>query len=207
MVFSIYRYVTGFILLFSMTTAVANEEQTNAAASKVDKKINPIVIFETTSGNIEIEIYEHKSPLTAKNFLKYVDDGFYNGTIFHRIVPNFVIQGGGYTYAFQKTTTRDPIIKESNNGMKNLVGTLSMARTSDPNSATSQFFINTKNNPSLDFNRGNQGYAVFGIVKDGFKVVKAIENEPRGMHRIFPEAPNTAVIITRAYRKPLGKTK
>ena len=159
------------------------------------------VVFETTSGVIEIELYPKKAPITVDNFLQYVNDGFYNGVIFHRVVPGFVVQGGGFTFDFVRKETRDPIKNESDNGLKNLAGTLSMARTSVIDSATSQFFININDNTPLDAKSGNYGYAVFGKVIKGFDVVKKIEAEPRGIHAAHPEAPNYAVIIEKAYQK------
>ncbi|VUD56591.1 Peptidyl-prolyl cis-trans isomerase A [Thalassocella blandensis] len=161
---------------------------------------NPKVVFETSSGKMIIELFPKKAPITVKNFLQYVDSGFYNGTIFHRVVPGFVVQGGGFTFDFQRKETQDPIKNESNNGLKNLQTTLSMARTNAVDSATSQFFINLVDNPFLDANNAKAGYAVFGKVIEGFEVAKKIEKEPRGLHRAHPEAPNYAVIVEKAYR-------
>ncbi len=167
----------------------------------VEKNTTPVpVALETSLGKIEIELYPKEAPITVENFLKYVDDGFYNGTIFHRVVPGFVVQGGGHTFDFQRKKTNPPIKNESSNGLKNLKTTLSMARTSNPDSATSQFFINLVDNKSLDHGGPYGGYAVFGKVTKGFDIVKKIESEPRGIHRMHPEAPNYAVIIEKAYR-------
>ena len=171
-----------------------------AAETKETKETKPLVLFETSSGNIVIELYPNKAPITVANFLKYVDDGFYNGTIFHRVVPGFVVQGGGHTFDFQRKKTFESIKNESDNGLKNLTRTLSMARTNAVDSATSQFFINLKNNSSLDHNGEKFGYAVFGKVVEGFDVVKKIEKEPRGLHRSQPEAPNFAVVVEKASR-------
>lgn len=163
---------------------------------------NPKVRLETDLGKITVEVFADKAPITAENFLAYVDEGFYNGTIFHRVIPGFVVQGGGFTFDFVKKPTRDPIANEANNGLKNYYGTLSMARTSDPNSATSQFFININvgGNANLDATKDKAGYAVFAKVIDGLDVVAAIAREPRGAIRAFPEAPNTPVRILKAYR-------
>lgn len=169
------------------------------AASK-NKTPNPQVVMETTSGSFTIELFPNKAPITVKNFLQYVDDNFYNGTTFHRIAPTFVLQGGGYTYDFSQKATRDPIENEASSNLKNTMWTLSMARTSNPNSATSQFFINLNDNKNLDKSGSSAGYAVFGKVLSGFDVLKKIEREPRGIHRTRPEAPNYAVIIQKAYR-------
>ncbi len=171
---------------------------TQAAKSEAVK--NPQVLLQTSSGEITIELYAREAPITVANFLQYVDEGFYNGTIFHRVVPGFVVQGGGFTFDFQNKATRDPIQNESDNKLKNLVGTLSMARTRDIDSATSQFFINITDNPALDYGKGKHGYAVFGKVVNGFDIVKKIEKEPRGLYRAHPEAPNYPIIIEKASR-------
>ncbi|WP_416053931.1 peptidylprolyl isomerase [Marinibactrum halimedae] len=154
----------------------------------------------TDLGNIVIELYPKKAPVTVSNFLKYVDSGFYNGTIFHRVIPGFVVQGGGLRFDFGRKETRDPIINESNNGLLNLRGTLSMARFSDPNSATSQFFINLKHNTHLDPNQYNPGYTVFARVVSGMEIVEKIVAEPRGLYRKHPDAPNAPVRILAAKR-------
>lgn len=161
---------------------------------------NPLVLFKTTSGDITIELYPKEAPITVANFLKYVDNGFYDGVIFHRVVPGFVVQAGGFTFDFQRKETLDPIKNESFNGLNNAKATLSMARTGVIDSATSQFFINLRNNRSLDAAGKRHGYAVFGKVIKGMKAVTLIEKEPRGLHKMFPEAPNAAVIIDKASR-------
>jgi len=171
-------------------------------AKKKDEPLpNPKVKFETSDGDFVIELYINEAPITVKNFLQYVDDKFYEGTIFHRVVPNFVVQGGGLDYEFHHKETRAPIKNESDNDLKNEEGTLSMARTSDPDSATSQFFINLKHNESLDYDKKTHtGYAVFGKVIEGMDTIKKIEREPTGMWSSQPEAPNYAVIVEKAYR-------
>lgn len=161
---------------------------------------NPQVSLTTDLGVIVIELYPQQAPLTVANFLAYVDSKFYDGTIFHRVIPGFVVQGGGMTFEFAGKPTRDPIKNESNNGLKNEYKTLSMARTQHPDSATSQFFINLQANPSLDATASKPGYAVFGKVVSGMEVVEKIVAEPRGMYRAFPEAPNYAVRILKAVR-------
>lgn len=157
---------------------------------------NPLVKLETDAGPIVLELFEEKAPLTVANFLSYVDDGFYNGTIFHRVIPGFMVQGGGLTFDFVEKETRDPIENESGNGLQNTVGTVAMARTADPNSATSQFYINVANNTHLD----ESGYTVFGEVREGWETIDAILEVPRGLYREFPHAPNEAVRILRASR-------
>ncbi|MEX3582061.1 MAG: peptidylprolyl isomerase [Burkholderia sp.] len=150
---------------------------------------HPVVQFKTAQGDIRVELYPEKAPKTVANFLDYVKAGQYNGTIFHRVIPGFMIQGGGYKSNFDEKPTRAPIPLESRNGLKNLTGTIAMARTSEPNSATAQFFINTVDNSNLDYPNGN-GYAVFGKVVSGMDVVKRIESTSttsRGSMRDLPE--------------------
>ncbi len=133
------------------------------------------VKFQTTKGDIIIELNEDKAPVTVKNFLAYVQEGFYDGSIFHRVIPNFMIQGGGFTKDMNRKKPHPPIVNEGKNGLKNNRGTIAMARTSDPDSATSQFFINHKDNASLNYVKGgNPGYAVFGKVIKGMDTVNAI---------------------------------
>jgi cyclophilin family peptidyl-prolyl cis-trans isomerase len=135
---------------------------------------NPRVLMETNDGDVVIELYAEKSPVTVENFLAYVDAGYYDGTVFHRVISNFMIQGGGFTTEMKEKPTRDPIVNESSNKLHNTRGTLAMARTSDPNSATAQFFINQRSNLRLDWTPGNEGYAVFGEVVEGMQVVDII---------------------------------
>ncbi|WP_075187985.1 peptidylprolyl isomerase [Teredinibacter haidensis] len=161
---------------------------------------NPRIYFETDLGKMVIELYPKKAPITVANFLQYVDSGFYEGTIFHRVIDNFVVQGGGLAFDFSRKETKDPIANESHNKLLNLQATLSMARTSDPESATSQFFINLKHNEHLDPQDEQLGYAVFAKVVEGFDVVKKIEKEPKGLYRSHPQAPNYPVRILRAGR-------
>lgn len=156
---------------------------------------NPLVEFKTDAGNFVVEVFSDKAPITATNFLTYVDSGFYNGTIFHRIVPGFVVQGGGYTIDFQEKPTRDPIQLEVDTGLRNDYQTLSMARTEYAHSGTSQFFVNLKSNDALNPNGRNRGYAVFAKVVKGMEVIEKMAEEPRGLYRQFPEAPNYAIRI------------
>lgn len=138
----------------------------------------PVVILETSLGLIEVQLNDEKAPISVANFLSYVDSGFYNGTIFHRVVPNFVIQGGGHTADMKEKTYNAPIESEAKNGLSNLKGTIGMARDTDINSATSQFYINTVDNVRLDHNPADPakyGYAVFGQVTSGMDIVAAIE--------------------------------
>ncbi|WP_257756766.1 peptidylprolyl isomerase [Burkholderia glumae] len=166
--------------------------QTAAAA-------HPVVQLKTTQGDIRVELYPEKAPKTVANFLDYVKAGQYNGTIFHRVIPGFMIQGGGYKENFDEKPTRAPIPLESRNGLKNLTGTIAMARTSDPNSATAQFFINTVDNAGLDYpNPDGNGYAVFGKVVSGMDIVKKIEAAPTTVHGSMRDVPQKPVVIESA---------
>ena len=159
------------------------------------------VVFKTSLGDLTIALFNRTAPVTVKNFLAYVNSGFYNGTIFHRVIPGFVIQGGGYNKNLVRRPTFPPIKNESDNGLKNERGTLSMARTQDPNSATSQFFINLVDNSGLDFKGEGTGYAVFGKVIAGMDVVDKIakvQTETRGG---FQDIPKDPVFIISAKRK------
>ena len=152
---------------------------------------NSIVEMKTNQGTIEIELYNDKAPISAKNFEDYIKADFYRGTIFHRVIPGFMIQGGGMDAQMAEKQTRAPIKNESYNGLKNTRGTLAMARTNDPNSASSQFFINTVDNDFLNKSTMNAGYAVFGKVIKGMDVVDKIEKVPtvnRGVHQNVPQS-------------------
>ena len=159
-----------------------------------------MVRFETSHGGFTIQLYEREAPLTVANFLKYVDDGFFDGTIFHRIVPGFVIQGGGLTADFEQKTTRAPVQNEAANGLLNERGTLSMARTNAPHSGTSQFFVNLKDNDFLDYRPGNHGYAVFGKVTEGMEAVDRIAAVRTGRRQGYTDAPLEDVLVTSARR-------
>lgn len=160
----------------------------------------PMVVMETSHGEVTIELYPDKAPITVANFLQYVDDGFFDGTIFHRVIPGFVIQGGGFTEDMRQKPTRDPIKNEADNGLLNLRGSLSMARTQQVDSATSQFFINLADNAFLDHGSRDFGYAVFANVVDGLDVIDriaAVQTGNRGMHQDVPVEP---VVVSRAVR-------
>lgn len=159
-----------------------------------------MIRFETSHGAFTVELFPKEAPVTVENFLKYVDDGFFDGTIFHRIVPGFVIQGGGLTADFANKRTRAPIRNEAKNGLKNTRGSLSMARTSDINSATSQFFVNLKDNAFLDHGPRDYGYAVFGRVTDGMDVIDRIAGLSTGTRKGYQDAPLEDVVITAARR-------
>jgi peptidyl-prolyl cis-trans isomerase B (cyclophilin B) len=164
---------------------------------------NPRVDLDTSKGKIVLELYSDKAPQTVKNFLAYVDAGFYDGTIFHRVMPGFMIQGGGFTADMKQKRTQPPIQNEADNGLRNQRGTIAMARTQNPHSATAQFFINTKDNDFLN-HKGKSpqgwGYVVFGRVVEGIGVVDAISNVStvtRGRYRNVPTEP---IVITKVNR-------
>ena len=161
-----------------------------------------MIRFETTLGEFTIELFDKEAPQSVANFLRYIDDGFFDGTIFHRIVPGFVIQGGGFTEDMAQKRTQPPVKNEADNGLKNKRGTLSMARTNDINSATSQFFVNLKDNDFLDHSRANFGYAVFARVTEGMAVVDKIAAVKTGKHRGFDDVPVEAVIMKSVKRIP-----
>jgi peptidyl-prolyl cis-trans isomerase A (cyclophilin A) len=154
-----------------------------------------MIRFETTLGDFTVELFEKEAPISSANFLSYIDDEFFDSTIFHRIVPGFVIQGGGFTEDMSQKRTKATIKNEADNGLKNKRGTLSMARTSDINSATSQFFVNLKDNDFLDNSRGNFGYAVFAKVTEGMDVVDKIAAAETGRKKGFDDVPVEAVIM------------
>jgi cyclophilin family peptidyl-prolyl cis-trans isomerase len=161
----------------------------------------PRVHLETSQGRITLELDPKAAPITSNNFLSYASEGFYDGTIFHRVIKGFMIQGGGFTPDMQRKSTKDPILNEAGNGLKNERGTVAMARTSDPHSATSQFFINTVDNSFLDHKQKTPqgwGYCVFGKVVEGMNVVDAIENVPTTAKGGHGDVPSTPVIIERA---------
>jgi peptidyl-prolyl cis-trans isomerase A (cyclophilin A) len=158
-----------------------------------------MIRFETTLGDITIELFDKDAPISAKNFLEYVEAGHFDDTVFHRVIPGFMVQGGGMTEDMRQKPTRAPIKNEASNGLKNRRGTLSMARTSDPHSATSQFFINLVDNAFLDPGR-DAGYAVFGCVTEGMKVVDEMAKVKTGRHGGHADVPQTPIKVLRAYR-------
>jgi len=153
------------------------------------------VNVETSMGDFTLELDSGRAPVTVANFLTYVDNGHYDGTIFHRVISNFMVQGGGFTPDGQQKPTNDPIMLESKTGLKNDVGTVAMARTNAPNSATAQFFINVKDNDFLNYTPGNPGYAVFGKVASGMETVNAIRNVETGTFQQMGDWPLEPVVI------------
>lgn len=156
----------------------------------------PTLELQTSMGRIVVELDAEKAPKSAANFLQYARDGFYNGTVFHRVIPGFMIQGGGFDASMNKKSTREPIENEAKNGLKNRRGTIAMARTMDPHSATAQFFINHNDNLPLDYpSRDGWGYAVFGKVTEGMDVVDKIAKVPTANVGMHGDVPRTPVVI------------
>jgi peptidyl-prolyl cis-trans isomerase A (cyclophilin A) len=208
--------------------AMGQDKSKSTSIKQTAKKImyettssgNPIVVMKTSLGTVKIELFQDKAPVSTKNFLEYVDEKYYDNTVFHRVIKRFMIQGGGFaaTDPIKQKKTHDPIVNESKNGVTNERGTLAMARTSDPNSATSQFFINTVNNNSLNPGQGDpNGYAVFGKVVDGMDVVDRIEAVPtanapavalaggKELPTTFQNVPVTKVVVISVRRAELAK--
>jgi peptidyl-prolyl cis-trans isomerase A (cyclophilin A) len=190
--FLIKLSVTASILFF-FSACSADEKQSTAKTTTVNDSENTVILL-TNKGNIKLKLYPEKAPITVKNFLSYIDSGFYNNTIFHRIIPGFVIQGGGFSKEMDRKKTLPPIKNEADNGLKNLRGTLSMARTNIVNSATSQFFINLKDNDSLDHGSRDFGYAVFAEVIEGMEIVDKIASV-KTTNSPMPNIPVEQVVI------------
>jgi cyclophilin family peptidyl-prolyl cis-trans isomerase len=170
------------------------------SAAAADK--NPVVVVNTSLGNFKVELYPDKAPTTVKNFLNYVDTKFYDSTVFHRVIPSFMIQGGGFEPGMKEKEAGKPIKNESANGLSNARGTLAMARTPEPDSATAQFFINVKDNPFLDRAKAADrvGYCVFGKVIDGMDVVDKIKDVETGRRGGHDDVPRQDVVIQSARR-------
>ena len=168
-----------------------------AGTAWADGNKNPVVTLETSLGNVKIELFQSEAPLSVKNFLDYAKSGFYNGTIFHRVIPGFMAQGGGFTADRKQKPTGAPVKNEAANGLKNDRGTIAMARTSAPDSATAQFFINVVNNGMLNRpNPDGAGYAVFGKVIEGMEIVdKIVAVKTQNVNMVFQNFPETPVVI------------
>jgi cyclophilin family peptidyl-prolyl cis-trans isomerase len=179
----------------------ARGEDAAEPETQPEQGVNPVVLIKTSKGDIKLELYADKAPITVENFLAYVDSGHYNGTIFHRVIGNFMIQGGGFTPDMSQKDTRGPIKNEAANGLKNDRGSIAMARTSAPDSATSQFFINVVDNNGLNRpSPDGHGYCVFGKVIEGMDVVDAIRSVRtgrRGHHSDVPEEDVEIIEVTR----------
>ena len=194
------RKLVELLVIFAIAAAAfaagSDPNQKNLEVKKVK--------LETSIGDIVIELNEKAAPVTVKNFIRYAEEGFYDGTIFHRVIPNFMIQGGGFKSDMQQKKAHEPIVNEAKNGLKNDRGTIAMARTNDPNSATAQFFINHRNNDSLNYSPQNPGYAVFGKVIEGMDVVDkiaAVKTSQKGPHGDVPVEP----VVIKSARVISGK--
>ena len=198
--FSATLFLGAIMLGISGCGASEPGKQTVATAPAAGQPANPRVLIETSKGNITVEVFPAQAPQSAGNFLNYVKTGFYDGLVFHRVIPGFMIQGGGMMPDMSEKPNGAPILNEADNGLKNLRGTLAMARTGDPHSASSQFFINVKDNAFLN-HRGQTpqgwGYAVFGQVVDGMDVVDAIVAVPRGNRGPHGDVPLEPVVMKR----------
>jgi len=190
----------GFVAM-SFCLLGCDEETQSAPEADVEEKAEGLKYVElvTNKGSIVVELDEQKAPVTVANFLRYVEKGFYEGTVFHRVIPNFMIQGGGFTPDMTKKTTHEPIVNEAGNGLKNTRGTVAMARTNAPHSATSQFFINVVDNPPLNYvGDARPGYAVFGKVIEGMQVVDAIAKTKTRQVGAYRDVPAEPIIIKSA---------
>lgn len=195
--------IAGSVLLILNKTSDQPKEDISMDTDTPQETTGPAprVVLETTFGSITLELYPDKAPLTIANFLKYVESGFYDGTIFHRVIPGFMIQGGGFTADMEQKPTEAPIKNEADNGLKNTKGTIAMARTMVVDSATSQFFINTVDNPHLDHRTKSPdgyGYCVFGRVVEGMDVVARIEKVETGSVGYHNDVPIEPVVIISA---------
>jgi cyclophilin family peptidyl-prolyl cis-trans isomerase len=185
-------------LCFSLLLALATQ------AGAADEGLpNPQVVIKTNNGDISLRLFRDKAPVTVENFLKYVESGHYNGTIFHRVIANFMIQGGGFLPDMTEKETGDPIVNESKNRLHNVRGTIAMARLADPDSATAQFFINQRTNLQLDWTPGKPGYTVFGEVTEGMNVVDYIASSPVQKLGPYGDVPTEPIVILEIVRKSL----
>ena len=188
----------GLLYLALSSTAFAQAEP---ASMPKTVAVAPQVLIETSEGSFVLELYPDKAPKTVENFLRYVNEEFYDNTVFHRVIPNFMVQGGGFTADMQKKITHAPIKNEADNGLRNRIGTVAMARTNDPHSATAQFFVNVSQNTFLDFREKHGtawGYTVFAHVTKGMKTVNKIRQVKTGFKDGFKDVPLKTVMIVKA---------
>jgi len=186
----------NLILIFLLTLTITSSYGASKIENNKHEDTTLIKIY-TTQGEIELKLFDDKAPETTKNFILYAESGKYNGTIFHRVIKDFMIQGGGHLPDLSEIATESPVVNESNNGLSNKKGTIAMARTSDPHSATSQFFINLKDNDFLDKKNApdNYGYCVFGEVTNGIDVVEKIGESQTGRNGMYDDVPMETVLI------------
>ena len=195
----IFLIVLSIVLSSVLVFLLVNKTNHGKNTEKINSSEKNVAVFETNLGTFKVKLFPEKAPKTVANFKKYVNEGFYNGLIFHRVIKGFMIQGGGFYPNLTKKVTMKPIPLESNNGLKNTIGTISMARTNNPNSATSQFFINVANNSFLDHSSSNPGYAVFGKVIDGMNVVNSISSVKTTSVNGYQNVPIKPIIIKKIY--------
>ena len=189
----------GLLTLIILVSGCGESAKKGQMETKMAQQGTKMVKFETSMGDIVIELDEKAAPVSVRNFLRYVEEGFYNGTIFHRVIPNFMIQGGGFTVDMERKQTHEPIVNEASNGLSNVRGSIAMARTNVPDSATSQFFINHKDNGFLDYVEGSRaGYAVFGKTIEGMDVVDEIAAVNTGIRNNMKDVPVEPVEIKSA---------
>lgn len=195
----------AFILLFAQAAFSfgAGKEE----AKEAGKPLQVEVVFETTLGSFTMALYPDQAPVTVANFLSYVDQGFYTDTLVHRVIPRFVIQGGGFETGMKLKPTFPPVKNESDNGLKNVLGTVAMARTRDPDSATSQFFINLKHNVSLDAQGKFPGYTVFGKVIEGLDVIRSMAETPTVSVDRHSDVPQEDIVILATKRKMITRRR
>jgi len=203
------RPLLGALLLMLATLCAATSNNNLAkptAAQVVETTVIESVTFTTDLGDVTFKLHRKRAPQSVANFLAYAKSGFYNGTIFHRVMPGFVVQGGGLTFDFVKKATREPVINESIGGLRNKRATVAMARLPHPDSATAQFYVNLSNNRQLNADKKTKapGYTVFASVVEGMSVIQEIARQPRGQFRAYPDAPNIAVRILATQLNPSG---
>lgn len=194
-------YLSGFLVLILIMAIIFLVVVMVKSGEKENEVTKEIAVFETTQGTFEIELDRNSAPITVENFVNYVKAGFYDGTVFHRVIPDFVAQAGGYTADGASKQRGSPILLESKNGLSNKLGTVAMARTMIENSATSEFYVNLKDNLFLDYSSETAGYAVFGKVVKGMDVIFVIAKLPTKTKYGMEEWPVQDVIITKAYMK------
>ncbi|MFT4517967.1 MAG: cyclophilin family peptidyl-prolyl cis-trans isomerase [Halioglobus sp.] len=189
------------LFLSSFASAAETETQIETKAKSEPTNKNPIVMIKTSEGDITLQLNAAKAPITVANFLAYVDSGFYTDTIFHRVIPNFMIQGGGFNADMSKKKNNDAIVNESKNRLHNTRGSIAMARTNDPDSATSQFFINQRSNLQLDWAPNRPGYTVFGEVISGIKILDFIATAPTARTKGMADVPVKPILIKEIVRQ------
>ena len=194
------RILLPLFLLLSAPFTAWSVDESCFGPEMIPDNLFPVVVLETSKGNVEVELNRMRAPVSANNFLRYVLAGEYDGTIFHRVMPGFVVQGGGYTVDIEEKTEYEPIFNESGNGLENIRGSIAMARFSDPHSATRQFYFNMENNTSLDPSSRNWGYAVFGEVISGMEVLDEIALVGTGYSEALDaeDVPNDPVLLIKA---------